>query len=131
LPQKTSRDFIKPSFRQYEEIYDMTRQKPSPQKLAAIMKANANMQLFARNRALGGSDTDTLAAIIRNPEKKMIVGLFGDNGEPDYCGMLVIKGQSFGFEDVSGDDIDAIHCKCAEEAIAMRQVFGDDAAPFH
>jgi hypothetical protein len=106
------------------------RKKLSPQKLAAIMKADANIQLFARNRAQGRSDADTLALIIRNPEKKVIVGLWGDNGEPDYCGILVIKGESFGLEAVNTDDIDAIHCTCAEEAIAMRQVFGDDALPF-
>src|ERR1700716_999965 len=96
-----------------------SRKTLSPKKLAANMKAEANIQLFARNRAQGRSDTDTLAAIIRNPEKKVIVGLWDDDGEPDYCGMLVIKGESAGFDAVNSDDIDAIHCTCAEEAIAM------------
>jgi hypothetical protein len=118
-------------YRLDEEILDMMREMLSPQKLAAIMKAEANLQLFARNRAQGLSDTDTLATIIRNPDKKVIVGLWGDNGEPDLCGILIIKGESFGLEAINSDDIDAIHCTSAEEAIAMRQVFGDDAAPLH
>jgi hypothetical protein len=105
----------------------------SPLKLAVIKKANDNTELFARNRAQGCSDTDTLAAVIRNPKKKVIVGTWGDETEADRCGVLIIRGASScsDLEAVSGDNMDAIHCSCAEEALAMRQVFGDDAKPLH
>jgi hypothetical protein len=107
--------------------------KFSPQKLMAIKKANKNTDLFARNRAQGVSDTDTLAAIIRNPKKRMIVGVWGDSCEADLCGLLVIKGGAIwsDLDGVSVDDIDAIHCTCAEEAMAMRRVFGDEAQGLH
>jgi hypothetical protein len=105
----------------------MTREKVSPLKLTAIMKAEANTVQFARGRAQGRSDSDTLAAIIRNPGKKVILGLWSDDGEADYCGITVIKGHSFDLKAIGSDDIDAIHCACVEEALAMGQVFGDNA----
>jgi hypothetical protein len=103
------------------------RKQLSAEKLSAIKKADCNIELFAHNRARHISDTETVAAIIRNPQKRVIVAVWGDDSEPDYCGYLVIRGQVSSSEDLDSDDGDAIHCTCIEHAMAMRKVFGDEA----
>jgi hypothetical protein len=117
----------------YKSSIVETRQQMPAWKLKAMQKAEENIALFARNRTQGISDADTLAILIANPKTKVFVGLWGDDREPDYCGVRVIKGEAHFAHvgDVEADSVDAIHCSCPEEAEAMRQVFGDDKGRRH
>jgi len=103
------------------------RKRLSAEKLSAIEKANRNIELIAQSRARHVSDYETYATIIRNPQKRIIVAVWGDDSEPDFCGYLVIRGQVSSSEDLDSDDVDAIHCTCIEHAMAMRKVFCDEA----
>jgi hypothetical protein len=110
-----------------------SREILSPLKMAAVKKANENILKFDRRRSEGACDTDILAEIITNPASKGVVGIWLDDSQPDGLGVRVIKGDAYFDEAFDGKDdrFDAINCRCPEEAEAMRQVFGEDAAPLH
>ena len=104
----------------------MRRRKPlSKIKLRAIEKANANLQVFSTNRISGVSDLETLNAIIT--AKKAVAVVWGDDCEPDACGILFIKGCEQDFFHLPDGEISAVHCRSIEEAMAMKQVFAADA----
>lgn len=106
----------------------MRQRKPlSKVKLRAIEKANANLQVFSTNRISGVSDSETLNAVITS--KKAVAVVWGDDREPDACGILFIKGSEQDFTGLPDDEVSAVHCCCIEEAIAMKQAFA--GAPRH
>lgn len=108
----------------------MRQKKPlSKVKLRAIEKANANLQVFSTNRISGVSDLETLNAIIT--AKKAVAVVWGDDCEPDACGILFIKGSEQDFTGLPDGEVSGVHCRSREEAIAMKQVFGDDERPIH
>src|SRR4051812_706471 len=108
-----------------EERFRMLRSNLSPLKMAVITKANQNTELFVRNREYGFSDTDTLSMLVCS-NKSSILAVWVDDSEPDLCGMLAIKGKvpHQDLDAVDLDEIDAVHCSCIEEALAIQRVFG-------
>jgi hypothetical protein len=93
-------------------------------------KANDNIKMFEERRRAGATDTETLIAIIQNPDVDFVAGIFPDKSQPSGFEVHVIKGANVLREIVASGKAqpvrwDAIKASCIEEAIAMSQVFGD------
>jgi hypothetical protein len=93
-------------------------------------KANANIQMFEERRRTGATDTETLKAIIQNPDVDYVAAVFPDKSHPSGFDVYVIKGVNVLREIVANGTPrplrwDAVKARCLEEAVAMSRVFGD------
>ena len=93
-------------------------------------QANDNIQIFEERRRAGATDTETLKAIIQNPDIDFVAGVFPDQSHPSGFDVYVVKGVNVFREIVANGKArpvrwDAVKAGCLEEAVAMSQVFGD------
>jgi hypothetical protein len=93
-------------------------------------KANDNIQTFEERRRAGATDTETLKAIIQNPDVDFVAGVYLDKSHPSGFDVHVIKGVNVFREIIASGKAqpvrwDAIKVRCLEEAVAMSRVFGD------
>jgi hypothetical protein len=98
--------------------------------LSLAKQANDNIQIFEERRRAGATDTETLAAIIQDPDVDFVAGVYPDKSHPSGFNVLVIKGINLFLKNRANGKPnsirwDAIKATCLEEAVAMSQMFGD------